>query len=759
MITRRARHWLGLTGVLLVLLAGLVPSAVARSDRTGSSAQGRLLIVSLPGLTWSEVADHDLPALKELLEGSAMADLAPRSVYARSGPGDAYLTISAGTRATTVRQVDGQVLALEEESSGSAAGEIFTRRTGLAPSGPFVSLSWPSLVRRNAARPYDAELGLLGATLADHGIRSSVIGNADGTDSIGASFEREAGLALATPDGVVDHGSLTKELLVDDPGRPFGVRLDPTVVLERFSEEWSYVQGSTGGVVLLEASDLARSMRYRSLVSRPRYDVIRARALHDADDLLDEVLKHVDPAKDSVLMVAPYNLSGDRDLTAVALRTPSGSSGYLTSASTQRAGFLTLVDLAPTILDRFAITRPDSMEGRPAQFVSSGATLSQRVDRLVTLNAASRFRERLLTPTTVVIMLLLAILAAGAAVVVAGGGGPRWRAMLAFATLLDLAILPMSYLARGLPLEELAIGVYWGVVLGGAAALAGLASLIGRRGRRPAMSLIIVLGLVALVLVADVTTGSRLSLNAAFGYSPTGNSRLYGISNYSYGQLAAAMCLLAGFAASARPPRQGRLLSLALLGATLVVLGFPLWGADVGGVLAFTPTILVFGPLIYDQRLRLRSVGLGVVATTAAIAAFGLFDLARPPAQRGHLGRLFERVGDEGVGPLLSIVQRKLAANLAVSTASLWVAAVPIGVALWVLITKHPTRPLSALRASIPALGPALAAGIVAGVLGSLVNDSGAIIAGVTAMVMTASVVHLLMVHGGGAGSRYGDLP
>lgn len=747
-MTTLGRIVAGAVAILVGAGAVLGPAGAAPAPQA-DTAGGRLLVLSLPGLTWAEVAEHDLPALESVLEGAALADLAPRGVFARSGPGDAYLTISAGTRATTQRVVDGQVLALDEQSSGSAAGEIFTRRTGLTPSGPYVSLSWPALVRSNAARPYDAELGLLAETLAAAGITTSVVGNADGTDSIGASYERHVGLALASPDGVVDDGALAKSLIVPDASRPFGQRFDPAVVLEELRAAWSQAGQGAGGVVLLEGSDLARTMRYRSLVSARRYDVLRTQALRDTDDLLADVLAEVDPARDSVLVLAPYNLPGDRDLTAVALRTPTSEPGYLMSASTQRSGFLTLVDIGPTILDRFGIVRPTAMEGRPAEVVASGAGLSSRVDRLVSLNEASRFRERLLTPTTLVVVLLLLVVAAGAAIVVAGGRSPRWRPVLAFGALADLAILPASYLARGLPLEDVGVGVYWAVVVGVSIAAAGMATFFARQARRPSLALGLVLGLVALVLVGDVTTGSRLSLNAAFGYSPTGNSRLYGISNYSYGQLASAVCLLAAFAAAQEPVRRGRWVALGLLVATLVVLGAPTWGADVGGVLAFTPTILVFGALITHRRIRLRTLVVGAVATTVAITAFGLLDLARPANQRAHLGRLFERVGDEGIGPLLSIVQRKLLANLEVSTSSLWVAAVPIAGALWVLITRHPSRPLDQLRTALPTLGAGLAAAVVAAVLGSLLNDSGAIVGGVAAMVITASLVHLLMVRGG----------
>jgi hypothetical protein len=731
---------------LAVLLAAPWSPAAAAPADDDATTPGRLLVVSMPGLTWEQVAEADLPALQGFLEGAALADLAPRGVHPRSGPGDAYLTISAGTRATTERLVDGQVLALEEQSSGSAAGEIFRRRTGITPSGPFVSLSWPALVRANDDRPYDAELGALADALIEAGVSTSAIGNADGTDSIGVSYERQVGLALASSEGVVDRGELGKDLQVDDPSRPFGKRVDREALVEAFRDAWA-AASSDPGVVLVEASDLARAMRYRALVTSSRYDAIRATALREADEVLAALLAEVDPERDAVLVVAPYNLPGDRDLTAIALRAPGSEPGYLMSASTQRSGFLTLVDVAPTILDRFGVARPASMEGRPAEIVASRASVEDRVERLVTLNDASRYRERLLTPTTLVVVLLLALVAAGAAVVVAGGRSARWRRGLALAALVDLALLPASYLARGFPLEDRGIGFYWAVVLGGALATAGLATWLGRRAGRPHLALQLVLGLVALVLVADVMTGSRLSLNAAFGYSPTGNSRLYGISNYSYGQLATAVCLLAAFVAAAWPTRRGRLAALALLGATLVVIGFPTWGADVGGVLAFTPTILVFAAVVLRRRIRLRALVAGAAASLAAVIAFGFLDLARPPSERAHLGRLFERIGDEGIGPLLSIVQRKLLANLEVSTSSFWVAAIPIAVAVWVLVRRHPSRPLERLRAAIPTLDAALAATVVAAVLGSLLNDSGAIVGGVAAMVLTAALVHLLMVH------------
>ncbi|MGE3621830.1 MAG: hypothetical protein AB7L84_15345 [Acidimicrobiia bacterium] len=730
-----------LLAVLAVLGTVVVPTrpAAAQADRPG-----RLLVVSMPGLTWSDVRALDLPELEAFFEGAAIADMAPRSVAHRSTPGAAYLTISAGTRTTSDETVDGQVLALDEGDLASPAAEIFERRTGVRPTGEYVALGWPTLLRLNDRQPYDAEPGLLAETLADAGVGTSAIGNADGRDAAGPSYERQVGLALADTRGQVPDGELSPGLLLrPDEARPFGVRTDPDAVQAAFDAAWGQDGPTARKVVLVEASDLARVIRYRPVVDAGRYAELREQALAEADALFGRLVDEVDPERDAVLVVAPYLLRSSVGLSVAALRTPDGEAGYLRTATTQRAGIVSLVDVAPTILATLGVVEPDAMEGRPFEVVSSSTSLAGRVDHLVQVTEASRFREFLLTPTSTFVVLAVALVSGLATCAVAGRWGGRARAAIRGMALTVLFAMPVSYLARAFPLEDLGRPFYWAVLVGGSVVLAALATLAGRRAGRPRLGLALALATMLGVLVADVTTGSNLSLSAAFGYSPTGNSRLYGISNYSFGQVAAASCLLAGFVASRWPTRRGRLAAVGLLVATLVVLGVPTWGSDVGGVLAFTPTVLVFAALAYGYRVRFRDVVVAGVATVAAITAFGLVDLSRPPTQRAHLGRLFERVGKEGIEPLVSIMERKLLANLRVSTSSVWVVAIPIGVAFWLFLRTWPDRPLRRLRARLGALHAALVAAAVAAVLGSLVNDSGAIVGGVTVAVVTAALAHL----------------
>lgn len=743
-------------GVLAIpAVAAAGPGQEGRQPDELSGPVDRVLVLSLPGLRWTDVAEHDLPAIETFLEDAALADHAPRAVSRTANPGAAYLTISAGARAASDWRVDGQQLAPDDRAAGSAAGEIFQRRMGVDPDDGYVSLAWPSLVRRNAALPFDAELGLLADTLAESGLSAAVIGNADGTDTVAGSHERQVGLALANSDGVIHFGDLDVDLLASDPARPFGLRLDLDRVVERFQAYWSGpdTRDANGGaaalspaVVLVEASDMARTMRYRDSVDSTRYDELWAEALQEADALVGQLLDELDPERDAVLLLAPYNLPGDRDLTAAALRTPDNSPGYLRSASTQRSGFVTLVDVAPTVLELLAVERPITMEGRPFEIVPSNDTVADRVDRLISANDASRFREHLLVPTTLVAVVVLGLACAAAIVIVARRSSTWARHAVGVAALFAAALLPMSYLARAFPLEELGLGFYWVFVTIGALAAAAAALLVARSTRRVPLGLAVVLVLVLAVPAVDAVTGSRLSLSAAFGYSPTGNSRLYGVSNYALGQMAAAACLLAGLVASVRSVRWARYAAVGLLVIVLAVIGVPFWGANVGGTLSFAPVVALFAALVLRDRLQLRILAIGfIVLTAVAIGGFALLDLARPPAERAHLGRLVERLGDEGIAPLMAFVERKGEAAINASLSTFWMAAIPIAIVFMVLLFRYPDMAWTRVRTELPAMRAGLVAAVVAAVLGTITNDSGAVVGGVALLVLTAALIYLVL--------------
>ena len=89
------------------------------------------------------------------------------------------------------------------------------------------------------------------------------------------------------------------------------------------------------------------------------------------------------------------------------------------------------------------------------------------------------------------------------------------------------------------------------------------------------------------------------------------------------------------------------------------------------------------GVAITWRRLLLTAVG-----TVGILLVFGLIDLARPPADRTHLGRLLSLVADQGPGGLERVIERKLSANVTILTSSVWALLIPASIAFLVFLMR-----------------------------------------------------------------------
>src|SRR4051812_26386809 len=97
------RRALGRPGRVLVVLAALlmvvlgIPSSAGAADR--EYAADRVLIVGVPGLTWSDVDEQRTPALWALAGHSAVGALTVRAARSTTCVLDGWATLGAGNRA------------------------------------------------------------------------------------------------------------------------------------------------------------------------------------------------------------------------------------------------------------------------------------------------------------------------------------------------------------------------------------------------------------------------------------------------------------------------------------------------------------------------------------------------------------------------------------------------------------------------------------------------------------------------------------
>lgn len=755
---------------LAALIAGVACAGPAAAGAGEPRAPGsalprtrRLLIVSLPAVSWSDLRDHrrDLPHLTELAAASRVADLSTRTPGRQVDLASGYVVIGAGARGDKPSGDGGLLFGASERllvdagaepvagtsaaPPGPTAGEVFTRRTGrLARPGAIVDVSLAALLDRNGKLLYGARIGATGDALEKAGVRRAVIANADqpGPETGGGldTYQRGAGRALSGPDGTVPAGRVDSGLLEADPDAPFGVRYDVGAVAAAFDDVWR--RGEDRVAVVVEASDLARADAYRPFVTSSRRDVLVARALRWTDELVGRLLRSVDPSRDAVMLVTPAVSKARGGLGVAAVRAPGAGPGLLESSTTRRPGFVQLTDVAPTILGFFGIPVPSSMEGRPFEASGSGGgDASARVDRLVDEEAAGLFRDRMLPKVSTAFVLAIVVMSLGT---VAAFQWPRRGAfrLLEWLALGMLGVLTATWLAALVPLHRSGPGAYWAFLVGTGVTIAGVALVSARRfWFDPVM---VVLAFVVAVFLGDVVTGSNLQWNTVFGHSPTVAGRFYGIDNSTFALVSAAAVLLAGLVAHRVGGRRGAWYGIGLLVVLLVVDGLPIWGADAGGILALVPTVLVTGWLLLGYRVRPRRVLAALGAAVVAFAVVGFLDLARPPDRRTHLGRLFEKLVDGDFGGFADVILRKLDLLLATINQSMWTLMLPVVFAfLAYLVYRAPGR-LQLLQHRIPELRSALAGLLVLGFLGFAVNDSGISIPAIMLGVLDCVLVFLL---------------
>ncbi len=718
--------------------AVFAPSAHATTSTTPEHAQ-RVLVLSLPSVSWEDLDLAQLPNLRQLFEQGAVADLTVRGAARHPTPGDGYVTIGAGARSVSRALEGGQCFQADERFQGGPAGDALALRTGLETStlgrNSVVCLAQPAIVSRNGHLLYDAQPGLLGDTLAKNGVQRAVIGNADDAEPPQNDlWQRSAGLALAGSDGVVPDGAVGADLLVRDTTAPFGLRTNSARVLDAFDRAWN---GRT--VVLVEASDLARFDEYHSLMSPAARAPLEQRLLGQFDALVGRLLRRVDATHDAVLVVGTSERTGSNRLTVAALRGPGVKAGLGESDFTQRAGTVAMVDMGPTILAQLGIDAPGRMEGRPMHFARAGGTFDARLSWLTDTNQRAQFRDKMIAGVTtwfIVLEIILTICAVIAFVRL----GRRSLIAVELGALTLLGFLPATYLAGLFPFNRWGSGPYWLFLFGVGAAIALLAWFT--TDRLGVTALIVALSVVVGVVMLDVMTGARLQFCTVFGYSPTVGGRYAGLGNLGYSQLASGAVLLAGLLAFRLGGRRGAWVAVTLLALAVIVDGAPFFGSDVGGVLSMVPAYLVASALLLGWRLRWRLIALYGGITLAVLAAFAAVDISRPKDKETHLGRLVDSgSGTGGVHHVSIVIQRKLAENIGVFKGSTWTLMLPVVLAgIAYLVYRAPGR-LRGIRDRIPPLTAALIGFAIVAFLGFALNDSGIAIPGVMLGILTPVMI------------------
>ena len=802
--------------VLVVVVLALGSAGPAPAAPAQQAEPGKVLVVTAPALRWADLVEHDLPNLEGWLADASVAMLSLRTLGARTGIGEGYVTIGSGNRASVSASIAGEALEPNERYEDGIARHAYERRTGVEATGDILHPSYPDIARANTRYRYGAEPGTLAATLAEGGRAVGLVANGDlglglapdptaggppvedvpvGEDADAGIAEEEAAeepsaedeveadevvedeegdvpvlgpqelvlgqhgraAALAAMDqtGQVVRGEV-RGLLRRDVDAPYGVRYDPGSVVQAFTDVWADVD-----VAVVELSDLDRADSYRREAASGPATRMWEEALTRSDELFGTLLEQVEPGT-TVIVATPAPPRAAETLGVFAMSDGDGRGSLARSGATRRSGYVTLPDVAPTIVRHFDLDQPTSMTGtliRPAERTTVD---QQRFEAFADTNVEAKFRDRATGPVSVVFVVVQIVAYALAAVAVARRR--RWTRPVSYLALVVLATPAVGFLVGVLHVRSGSMVAFTLGIFGAAVALAAVAEGVGaataRRWPRTRATVppLLLVSLTWLLLVVDVVTGGRLQINTVFGYSPLVAGRFAGFGNLAFALIAVAAVVVAtGAWATARlaqapsdgSARLGGLAAVAViafLALTVVVDGAPSWGSDVGGVLATVPGYAVLVLVAMGIRVDVKRAALIALATVGAIAAFAAIDLARPEEDRTHLGRLVSRVADDdGGGGFLEVIERKLGSNISILTSSVWTLTIPFALGLLIYLARRRSGFLRDLQEQVPGIRAMLAGGLLVAVLGFALNDSGVAVPAMMFAILLPYLTYVLL--------------
>lgn len=622
---------------LLVLL--LTFSGLAMAQTAGPE----LIIIVVNHVGWDDLAAAKSPHLQQMLREGAVGLMNVKN-YSGYLPSSSFLTIGMSNRTKLDDQSLGAFNRYEKmpmlpEIRG---GQFFTQLTGEPARGEVVV---PEIARyRKMARELDpsAQPGTLGQLLTDNNLRVAVYGNSDVLEQ----YHREAALLVMDTAGRVARGDVGAGILRRNSKAPFGVSTDSKAIIRQIRK---YKQPSQ--VVLVETGDTSRLEYKNELFDSAVLKVRRKEAIEGFEPLFRDLLA-LNP-RYILLMGANVNTemikAGNTGLVPILLY--GAGQGILCSESTRREGYITNLDLLPTVASLLKLKTSAPTKGFPVVVQPSMKGIQYLISEEVFYRNLRNVRYGI-TDTMVVIYIIALLLGI---IGLWQGYNPNW-AKCYQGVIIALFLLPLGLTFGGF----LGYAPIWPMVLVSLLFCGGISYLLVRYlPIRKALSYVTIA--VPLLFLLDALAGGQWMMRSPLGSDVIAGGRFYGMGNDLMGVvLGSLLTAIAFWGAESQKLRQtARWWAPSLLLFATIGIGFPSFGANVGGMITALMVCMTTTLLLHEFNLSLRKVVLLVVGVIAAVVIVAAMDAFYNP-QPTHAGRAILALMNQGTAGFIQIVSVKL---------------------------------------------------------------------------------------------------
>mgnify|MGYP003730936325 CR=1 FL=1 len=688
--------------------------------------RGKAVIVFIDRVSLDDIIEAEMPNLDHLISFGGIGLMTTNTGGSRSQR-DAYLTMGASARAIGSEK---SILSLNatEKYHDTLASDLYRCITGgTCQDTAVVNLGIPQIIRNNESKPHTVKIGALGTALRDAGLIPAVIGNCDTPSEL----KRYLPGFLMDDRGIVPLGYVDSDYLEHDPLRPFGIKTNYEILIERTEDLWDKCD-----VLAIQLGDTSRAEDFRYEASDKMNKAYKRLALEEGDAFLGRLLDKLNLDTDMIIVLSALNpasdLSENNRLSPVIIAGRGFCKGLLSSASTKRKGIVTNMDIGPTVLGFFGMDKLAVQNGSPIAALPDSGTLEDLFrfnKRLVEIYNQRGFLLRSYVLAQIVVMI-------GALLIILYN---RRYIGLVYAGVFFLLCIPVSYLL--LPLfhrPELAGSFILSWLL------SAVLTVVLYFFRTNTIKKIMVISIAtAGSIILDQLAGGPLIKGSPLGYDAISGARFYGIGNEYMGILLGAVCAGCGAMLESGDRTLHRAAILLPL-LTLTVMGYPSYGANVGGTVSAGLAFASLYVLARKGRISLRHVlPIGLFAGAAVTLIF-FIDSVRAVDSQSHLGQTISLIQANGIYELFNIVYRKVSMNIKLFKYTIWTRVFLLSLISMVILLFRPIGIVKNTAKQYPMAIKGLTAGIIGSIAALLTNDSG-IVAAATTMVFTAPPFILLV--------------
>lgn len=653
---------------------------------------------------------ENMPNLNRLIDEGSIGLMNTRGLNGYTG-GEGFATINASGKSYADNE-SSQFHNLTGEYK-----EIYENRIGLLNEEYAIgNIQMGKLYNQNEKNRYSPYIGGLGDILHKAYLKTAVFGNSD----IEEELIRVSALIPMDSKGLIDYGNIDN-ILAEDINYPYGFKTDYEKILKELAEI-----EDDASLIVIDTGDLYRLNNYGDFLSLDVFEQKRNIIIKDIDNFIGDLEAKIDE-KNSLLMVISPNKAEERidgsRLTPIVLWGKDIENGVLTSSTTNKKGIVTNLDISPTILEVLNIST-NNISGSSMRTLEENKSLEYVKSINGRINTANKVRTKTLSlyGTISIIILSIFLIIFLLNINITDHIGKN--------LLLLLYVIPMVFILNSL----FNINSIFKFVISLFVFISILVLIIKKYDAEKIISIITIIYFILIII--DLLSNNYLTRFSILSYDPIIGARYFGIGNEMIGIFLAITSIMSGLLLERF---SNRAFSIFILLISILFVGHPKLGANIGGTMALVFASFYFILLKKDRQFSFKNIIIAIVLIGVIIVGLAYIDIYLNPNPT-HLGKSLILLSEDGLGIVQNIINRKVLMNIKLTGSTIWTKVLFVNILVQITISYIFKEKIENLLDN--GLGKGILTGILGAIMGLLLNDSGVIL---SALAMNLITIFLLI--------------